>query len=205
MLCFGGDASVRAGIGRLAAGVRPAAGRLVDRRTDGRADFGVAVRGLETVDFGLAVVALGFAAVDLAAVLDLAVLLLAVLLRAVVLPAVVLPDVLLPAVLLPAVLLLDVLLPAVLLLAVVLLAVVLLPAVRALLVLGRVVEALGFAAVLDLAAVRVVEDRRAAGRRAVVAAGLAVDIVLAAAVSALAAAVMDFVAVFIARIADDIV
>lgn len=187
MLCFGGVASVRGGIGRLLAGVRLAAERLVDRRTDGRADFGVAVRGLDTVDFGLAVVALGLAAVALAwtVVEDLTVLRLA------------------------AVRGLDAALGlAVVLLAAVVRVLVVLDfaAVLGLLVLGLVVEALGFEVVLDLAVdFRAVDDLVAAGRRDVVAAGLAVDMVLAAAVSAFAADVMDLVAVFMARIADDIV
>lgn len=186
MLCFGGDASVKAGIGRLAAAVRLAAGRLVDRRTDGRADFGVAVRGLETVDFGLAVIALGFAAVDFA----LTVVRFAAVFGLAVVEALIVDFI------------------AVRGLAVVRLAVVLgLAAVRDLLAEGLVDEALGFAAVLGLAAdLRAVMDRFAAGRRAaVVAAGLAADMVLAAAVSAFAAVVMDLVAVFIACIADDIV
>jgi hypothetical protein len=183
LLCFGGVARVRGGIGRLLAGVRLAAGRLVDRRTDGRADFGVAVRGLDTVDFGLAVVALGLAVVALAwtVVEALTVLRLAVVRR------------------LAAALGLAVVLPA----AVVRVPVVLdFAAVLGLLVLGLVAEAV----VLDLAVdFRAVDDLVAAGRRDVVAAGLAVDMVLAAAVSAFAAVVMDLVAVFMARIADDIV
>ncbi len=60
--------------------------------------------------------------------------------------------------------------------------------------------------------VRAVDDRRAAGRRVellrravVVTSGFAEDMVLAAAVSAFAAVIMDLVAVFIACIADDMV
>ena len=68
---FGWAASVSAGTGRLDEG-RLAAGRLVLRRTDGRADFIVAVRGRETRDFGLAVDDFGLAEVALAAVVDLA-------------------------------------------------------------------------------------------------------------------------------------
>jgi hypothetical protein len=195
--CFGGEASVRAGIDRRLAAERLEL-RLVDRRVDGRADFGVAVRGLETVDFGLAVDALGLAAVDLAFTVELV-------------------EVRLVAVLGLAELVVD-------------LVVVRLAAVRGLLVLvaedrpdvdrlavERVDE--GRRADDRLAEERVADDRRAvevrlaverrfaAGRRAddVADAGLAVDIVLAAAVSAFAAAVMDLVAVFIACIADDIV
>ena len=145
--------------------------RLVDRRTDGRADRCAAVRGREAVDFGLAVLALGFAVVALAeealpALRDLEAA------RLVVLEPVELVD--------PLIADRD-----------------LLELLDLLVVLGRVVEE------VDL---RAEDDRRAAGRR-VDAAGvaLAVDIVLAAAVSAFAAAVMDLVAVFIARIADDIV
>ncbi|HSZ44072.1 MAG TPA: hypothetical protein VK823_01970 [Streptosporangiaceae bacterium] len=78
MLCFGGLASDRFGIEERLELVRLAAGRLVerlvDRRTDGRADFGVAVRGRDTVDFGFEVDDFGLAVVALAAtVLELVV------------------------------------------------------------------------------------------------------------------------------------
>ena len=73
-MLFGCDASVSDGIGRLAERLEPE--RLVLRRTDGRADFIVAVRGRETRDFGLAVDDFGLAEVALAvlrlAVVDLA-------------------------------------------------------------------------------------------------------------------------------------
>jgi hypothetical protein len=186
LLCFGVEASERAGMSRRAAGGR-LADRLVDRRTDGRADLGVAVRGLETVDLGLAVVALGFAVVDfalvevrgLAAPLGLddveAMEFVDVLGRDAVLDVLALD-----------VLALDVLVRDLL--------------AEDLLVLGLEVDA------------REVDDRLAAGRRAelvrravVLAVGFAVDMVLAAAVSAFAAVIMDLVAVFIACIADDIV
>ena len=68
--------------------------------------------------------------------------------------------------------------------------------------LGRVDADLGLAAGLRAAVVRDVAVVRRAGAAAV---GFADDIVLAAAVRALAAVVMALVAVFIARIADDIV
>jgi hypothetical protein len=67
-LLFGCDASVSGGIGRLDDIDRLAAGRLVVLRTDGRADFGVAVRGRDAVDFGLAVVDFGLAVVALVVV-----------------------------------------------------------------------------------------------------------------------------------------
>jgi hypothetical protein len=67
-LLFGCVASVSGGMGRLEA-VRLEAGRLVLRRFDGRADFIVAVRGRDTRGFGLAVEDFGLAGVDLAAVL----------------------------------------------------------------------------------------------------------------------------------------
>jgi hypothetical protein len=181
-LLFGCCASVRAGIGRLDDIVR-LAGRLVERlvdlRTDGRADFGVAVRGRETVDFGLAVVAFGFAVVAFLAVVFLAAGLRAVVREVLAVfgrEAEVDLAVLREAVLLEAVLREAVLREA---------------------VLRRAVE-------LRLA----VDDFRFAGAfRAVVLAamGLAVDMDLAATVSAFAAVVMALVAVFMACIADDIV
>jgi hypothetical protein len=129
--------------------------RLVDLRVDGRADFIVAVRGRDTLDFGLAVDDFGLAVVALAAVLrGLAVV--------------------------------D----------------------RLAVVDGLAVDAFGLAArglealldrdeaVLGFAAVRVLVDD---------AIGLAADITLAAAVSAFAAVAIDLVAVFIDRMADDIV
>jgi hypothetical protein len=195
--CRGGDASERAGISRRAADGRLAA-RLVDRRTDGRADLGVAVRGLETVDFGLAVVDFGFAAVafalvevrrGLAELFDLDAVepmeFDAVRGRGVVLEALVLEALVLEA---PVrdVLVRDLLADDLL--------------ADDLVVLGLEVE------------VREVDVRLAAGRRVelvrravVLAAGFAEDMVLAAAVSAFAAVIMDLVAVFIACIADDIV
>jgi hypothetical protein len=189
LLCFGGDASVRADIGRRAAGVRLAAVRLVDRRTDGRADFGFAVRGLDTVDFGLAVVAFGFATVDfaftevrgLAAVLGLTVL---------------------AATRFTAVRGRDVLVRDVVALGLVVVDRV---AGRAddLVVLGLAVDLR--ATVLRAVVLRAVDRRLAAGRLAMVAAGLAEDMVLAATVSAFAAVIIDLVAVFIACIADDMV
>jgi hypothetical protein len=197
---LGGDASERAGISRRAAGGRLAE-RLVDRRTDGRADLGVAVRGLETVDLGLAVVAFGFAAVDFALVevrrlaarlgLDVE--------EAMEFDAARGRGALLDVLVLDA-LVLDVLVRDLL--------------VEDLVDLGLAVD------------VRAVVDRRAAGRRAELrrraevvlrraelvlrravapASGFAVDMVLAAAVSAFAAVIIDLVAVFIACIADDIV
>jgi hypothetical protein len=70
LLCFGALASDREGIEDRLELVRLAAGRLVerlvDRRTDGRADFGVAVRGRDTVDFGFEVEDFGLAVVALA-------------------------------------------------------------------------------------------------------------------------------------------
>jgi hypothetical protein len=181
LLCFGVEASERAGMSRRAAGGR-LADRLVDRRTDGRADLGVAVRGLETVDLGLAVVALGFAVVDFALV---EVRGLAAPLGLDDVEAMEFVDVLGRDAVLD-VLALDVLVRDLL--------------AEDLLVLGLEVDA------------REVDDRLAAGRRAelvrravVLAVGFAVDMVLAAAVSAFAAVIMDLVAVFIACIADDIV
>jgi hypothetical protein len=184
--CFGGDASERAGISLRAAGGR-LAGRLVDRRTDGRADLGVAVRGLETVDLGLAVLAFGFAAVDFALV---EVRGLAELFELDAVEPMELDAVRgLGAVL--EVLVLDVL-------------------VRDLLADDLLADDL---VVLGLAVdVRALDERLAAGRRVellrravVLAAGFAVDMVLAAAVSAFAAVIMDLVAVFIACIAVDMV
>jgi hypothetical protein len=174
-LPFGCDASVSAGIGRLELIERPPAGRLVLRRTDGRADFIVAVRGRETRDFGLAVEDFGLAEVALAVLAEREVE------RTVVRFA----------------------------------------AVRGLLTrglaeedFGFAVEGFGLAVVVRAAdARRAVEDRRAVdalraveARLTVVAAtGLADCMVLAAAVRAFAAVAMDLVAVFIDRMADDIV
>ena len=170
------------------------------RRTDGRADFGVAVRGRETRDFGLAVEDFGLAEVALAAVEALAVLVERTVVR------------------FAAVRGLAVLVER---------TVVRLAAVRGLLTrglaeeaFGRADEAFGFAVVDRLTvALRAVEALRVAGLRAVedalravearltvvAATGLAVCIVLAAAVRALAAVAMALVAVFIDRMADDIV
>jgi len=172
-------------MGRLEA-VRLEAGRLVLRRFDGRADFIVAVRGRDTRDFGLAVEDFGLA------------------------------DVALPAVLLrvPAVRGLAVLVER--------------TVVRFAVVRGLAEEDFGFAAdAAGLAALgRLVPDRRAvvladrlvllvrlaAGRReldaaltVVAATGLADCMVFAAMVRALAAVAMALVAVFIDRMADDIV
>jgi hypothetical protein len=172
LLCFGGVASDSGGIER-ADDVRLEAGRLVDLRTDGRADFGIAFRGRDTVDFGLAVADFGLAAVDLAVVR------LAVVRLAVVRGLAVVRD--LGVVLLDRA---DVVL------------------VRDDAVLGLAVEVLGLAAARDLDA----DFGLAAARRTVVAlAGLAVDMVLAAVVSAFAAVDIALVAVFMARIADDMV
>jgi hypothetical protein len=180
-LLFDGPASVSEGAGLLA-GIegRLDAGLLV-RRADGR-DLGAADRGLDAVDLGLAVPALGLllvlllvllldaefdapfglaAVLDPAAVLDLAV-----------------PD--LPAVDLPAVDLAAVDLPAVAL-----------DLEDAGLVVADRVADLGFAAALGLTVVA--------------ATGFAADMVFAAAVSAFAAVVMALVAVFIACMAEDIV
>jgi hypothetical protein len=200
-LLFGCDASVRAGIGRLE--LRPAPERLVLRRTDGRADFIVAVRGRETRDFGLAVEDFGLAEVAFA-VLRLAVV-----------------DLAWTVVRLAAVRGLAVLVER---------AVVRFAAVRGLLTrglaeadFGFVVEDFGFAVVdrLTVALRAVVDARRAVEARRAVdealrvpeaarltvvpAAGLADCMALAAAVRALAAVTMDLVAVFMDRMADDIV
>jgi hypothetical protein len=178
------DASVSAGIGRLELTERPPAGRLVLRRTDGRADFIVAVRGRETRGFGLAVEDLGLAAVAFAVVR------LAVERRAV-------PDL------------------AVLEEREVARAVVRFAAVRGLLTrglaekgFGFAVEDFGFAVVVRAAdGRRAVEDLRAVEARLtiVAATGWADCMVLAAAIRALAAMAMALVAVFIDRMADDIV
>jgi hypothetical protein len=155
--------------------MRPAAGRLVDLRVDGRADFIVAVRGRDTLDFGFAVDDFGLAVVALAAVRGLAVVRLAAVRDRVVEDLTVVRG---------------------------------FAAARGLVTLGLAVDAFGLAAVRGLAADL---DREAvlgfaAARRTVVAAiGLAVDIVLAAAVSAFAAVAMALVAVFMDRMADDIV
>jgi hypothetical protein len=196
-LLFGCDASVSAGIGRLEDIERPPAGRLVLRRTDGRADFIVAVRGRETRDFGLAVEDFGLAAVALAVVVRLAVVRFAVVRLAAVPDLAVLADREVER------------------------TVVRFAAVRGLLTLGLAeadfgfaVEAFGFAVVLRATdALRAVEDRRAVdalraveARLTVVAAtGLTDCMVLAAAIRALAAVAMALVAVFIDRMADDIV
>jgi hypothetical protein len=185
-LLFDGPASVSEGAGLLA-GIegRLDAGLLV-RRADGR-DLGAADRGLDAVDLGLAVPALGLllvlllvllldaefdapfglaAVLDPAAVLDLAVPdLAAVDLAAVDRPAVDLAAVDRPAVALD---LED----------------------AGLVVADRVAD-LGFAAALGLTVVA--------------ATGFAADMVFAAAVSAFAAVVMALVAVFIACMAEDIV
>jgi hypothetical protein len=155
--------------------MRLAAGRLVDLRVDGRADFIVAVRGRDTLDFGLAVDDFGLAVVALAAVDGLAVVRLAAVRDRVVEDLTVVRG---------------------------------FAAARGLVTLGLAVEAFGFAAVRGLAADldRVAVLGFAAARRTVVAAtGLAVDMVLAAAVSAFAAVAMALVAVFMDRMADDIV
>jgi hypothetical protein len=155
--------------------MRPAAGRLVDLRVDGRADFIVAVRGRDTLDFGFAVDDFGLAVVALAAVRGLAVVRLAAVRDRVVEDLTVVRG---------------------------------FAAARGLVTLGLAVDAFGLAAVRGLAADL---DRDAvlgfaAARRTVVAAtGLAVDMVLAAAVSAFAAVAMALVAVFMDRMADDIV
>jgi len=207
-LLFGWDASVSAGIGRLEDIERPADGRLVLRRTDGRADFIVAVRGRETRDFGLAVEDFGLAVVALAVVDRLAAVRgLAVLLvdravdRVVERPA---ERAVVPAVE-RAVERTEVRLAA----------------VRGLLTRGLAEEAFGFAvedaglaavgrlAVLLRAvdALRAVDGLRVVeARRTVVAAtGLTDCMDLAAAVRALAAVAMALVAVFIDRMADDMV
>lgn len=165
--------------------MRLAAGRLVDLRVDGRADFIVAVRGRDTLDFGFAVDDFGLAVVALAAVLrGLAVVgRLAAVDRLAVVRDRVVEDV----------------------------AVVRgFAAARGLVTLGLVVDAFGLAAVRGFEALLDREEAVlgfAAARVAVLAAiiGLAVDIALAAAVSAFAAVSMDLVAVFIDRMADDIV
>jgi hypothetical protein len=204
-LLFGCDASVSDGIGRLAERLEPE--RLVLRRTDGRADFIVAVRGRETRDFGLAVDDFGLAEVALA-VLRLAVVDLA------------LTVVRLAAGRFAAVRGLAVLVER---------TVVRFAAVRGLLTRGLAEEAFGFAvedfgfAVVDrltvalravVDALRAAEDRRAVdalrvpeeARLTVVAAtGLADCMAFAAAVRALAAVTIDLVAVFMERIAVDIV
>src|SRR5580692_5545110 len=182
-----------AGMGRLVAILRAedaadaVPGRLVLLRTDGRADFIVALRGRETVDFGLAVDDFGLAEVAFAfTVVRFAVVRLAVVRG----------------------------LAAVLGLAAALgLAVVRgLAAVLGLVTLGLAERAFGFVvdalglAVLGLAAALAREAGfgLAAERRAVVAAaGLADDMVLAADVSAFAAMAIDLVAVFMDRIAVD--
>src|SRR5580692_9017697 len=205
-----------AGMGRLVAILRAedaadaVPGRLVLLRTDGRADFIVALRGRETVDFGLAVDDFGLAEVAFAfTVVRFAVLALAVVrgLAAVLGLAIVvdLTVVRLAAVRgLAAVLGLAAALGLAVVrgLAVVLGLVTLGLAERAF---GFVVDALGLA-VLGLAAALAREAGfgLAAERRAVVAAaGLADDMVLAADVSAFAAMAIDLVAVFMDRIAVD--
>jgi hypothetical protein len=181
--------------------------RLVLLRTDGRADFIVALRGRETVDFGLAVDDFGLAVVAFAlTVVRFAVLALAVVrgLAAVLGLAIVVDLTAVRG------------LAAVLGLAAALgLAVVRgLAAVLGLVTLGLAERAFGFVvdalglAVLGLAAALAREAGfgLAAERRAVVAAaGLADDMVLVADVSAFAAMAIDLVAVFMDRSAVDIV
>jgi hypothetical protein len=180
-LLFGCEASVRGGMGRLDDMERPPE-RLVDLRVDGRADFIVAVRGRDTLDFGLAVDDFGLAVVALAAVvLGLAVVdrRAAVDRLAVVRDRVVEDDAVVRG----------------------------FAAVRGLVTLGLAVDALGLAA----RGLDALLDREDAGlgfaalRVLVLAIGLAADMVLAAAVSAFAAVAIDLVAVFIDRMADDIV
>ena len=160
-------------MGRLDDMERLAAGRLVDLRVDGRADFIVAVRGRDTLDFGLAVDDFGLAVVALVVVDRLAVVRDRVVEDVAVVRG--------------------------------------LAAARGLVTLGLAVDAFGLAAVRGLEALLDREDAVrgfAVARRAVVvvdAMGLAVDMTLAAAVSAFAAVAMDLVAVFIDRMADDIV
>jgi hypothetical protein len=213
-----------AGMGRLVAIFRAEDAadavpeRLVLLRTDGRADFIVALRGRETVDFGLAVDDFGLAVVAFAfTVVRFAVPALAVVRGlAAVLGLAMVVD--LTAVRgLAAVLGLAVVrgLAAVLGLAAALgMAVVRgLAAVLGLVTLGLaerafgfVVEALGLAVLgLTAALARIAGFRLAAGRRVAVAAGLADDMVLAADVSAFAAVAIDLVAVFMDRIAADMV
>jgi hypothetical protein len=184
--CVGVD-SVSSDAGRIAVEDGRLAGRLVDLRAAGR-DFGAAERGRDTADFGFAVAAFGLAALcGLAAVraADAAVLGWVVLARAGV-PAALVPldDVARVEVARADVRRADV------------------PLADVARVDGRVDDALGVADGLRALTVRGVAAARRAGLAAT---GLADDIVLAAAVSAFAAVIMDLVAVFIDFMADDIV
>ena len=153
------------------------------RRTDGRADFGVAVRGRETRDFGLAVEDFGLAEVALAAVEALAVLVERTVVRFAAVRG-----------LLTRGLAEEAFGRA--------------DEAFGFAVVDRLTVALRAVEALRVAGLRAVEDalRAVEARLTVVAAtGLAVCIVLAAAVRALAAVAMALVAVFIDRMADDIV